>query len=228
MGISLGSLTFDDTHTSAKEKYEEVGGRNRRTITLSGIVAGMSTVASIDARLDAVLDEASVEDYSVALSLRAGRRLMVRRNKFTREMSPEQLIGTFTLELGAQNPFEESDTLTIVPWSISASGATLALSTGGNVESLPAILLTATGTIVNPMFSDGVRQLVFSGTVADSQVLSFDAATRLASLDGVDVTPYTTGLFPLITPSGTTLTYTDDATSSHTGSVSVDYRDRWW
>ena len=82
MAITLGPVTFDDAHTTAKEKLEEVGGRNERRVTVSGAIVGQNTVAAIEAQLDAILDAASVEDFSAELSLRSGRRLFVRRNEF--------------------------------------------------------------------------------------------------------------------------------------------------
>ena len=75
---------------------------------------------------------------------------------------------------------------------------------------------------------DGTRTLAYSGTVADGESLVLDSAAGTASLNGQDVTPYTSGVFPRVAPEGTTLTYVDDATSSHTASVTVAFRDRWW
>ena len=38
MAVTLGSVTFDDAHTTVREKLEEVGGRNERRITVSGAI----------------------------------------------------------------------------------------------------------------------------------------------------------------------------------------------
>jgi len=228
MAVTLGPITFDEAYTSVAEKLEEVGGRNERTITLSGMIAGHNTVAAIESDIDDILDAASVEDYTAELSLRAGRRLWVRRNEFTREVKAESLVGAFTLELAAKDAFEESSALTTVNWTITASGQTQAASSSGSVYAKPKFSLVATGTIIDPAFSDGTRTLSFSGTVADTETLVFDAVTSAATLEGTDVTPYTSGLFPQVDPAGTTLTYTDDAGSSHTAQVTVTYRDRYW
>ena len=228
MSITLGSYTFDATHTSVQEAYEEVGGSDARVITVKGLVVGMGTAADIEAALDAILDAASVEDYSAALSIRSGRQLWVRRNAFTREVSAESRIGSFTLELYARNPFEESVAEHSEPWAISASGATLAVSSAGNVFAQPLITLVATGDVVNPAVSDGTRTIAYQGTVSNGSTLIFDGVANTVTLDGDDVTPYSTGLFPRIDPDGTTLTYTDDASSSHTATATVAYRDRWW
>src|SRR5690606_1988193 len=114
MPITLGNVTFDEANTTVREKLEEVGGRNERRITISGLVLGDSTPASIEARLDAILDAASLEDYTGELSLRPGRRLLVRRDAFKRELRPEELVGAFTLELSAREPFEEASVETLI------------------------------------------------------------------------------------------------------------------
>ena len=113
-------------------------------------------------------------------------------------------------------------------WPVTASGATLNQTAAGNVYAEPKITLVATGAVVNPTFSDGTRTIAYSGTIADGESLIFAAAARTATLEGVDIIPYTSGVFPRISPEGTVLTYTDDASSSHTATVTVAFRDRWW
>lgn len=228
MSVTLGPITFDEAYTTISDELEEVGGRNERRIKVSGMIVSQNTVAAIESQIDAILDAASLEDYSGELSLRAGRRLWVRRNEFSREVKSESLVGAFTLELEAKDTFEESISLTTVNWTITASGQTQAASSSGTAYAKPKISLVATGTLINPTFSDGTRTLSFSGTVQDSETLVLDAGVSSATLEGADVTPYTTGLFPQISPEGTTLTYTDDAGSSHTAQATVTYRDRYW
>jgi len=228
MPITLGSVTFDELNTTVREKLEEVGGRNERRITLTGLLLGESTVADIEARLDAMLDAASLEDYSGVLSLRAGRRLLVRRDAFKRELRPEELVGAFTLDLSARDPFEESIAETLLNWIIAASGATLNAAALGTMDAKPVITLTATGTLIDPAVSDGTRTIAFSGTVPNGQSLVLDAPAGKVTLAGADVTPYTTGDFPRIAPEGTTLTFTDATGSSHTATATVRFRSRWW
>lgn len=228
MPIMLGSVSFDDLNTTVREKLDEVGGRNERRVTVSGLVLGENTPGAIENRLDAILDAASLEDYSGVLSLRTGRRLMVRRDAFKRELRPDELVGAFTLELSARDPFEESIAETSLSWTIAASGATLGATALGTMDARPIISLTAIGTLVNPVLSDGMRTMAFSGTVSSGQALVFDASAGRVTLASVDVTPYTTGEFPRIAPEGTTLVYTDHPTSSHTATASVRFRSRWW
>jgi len=228
LAITLGSWTFDEAHTAFEEQYEEVAGRDERVVLVKGLISGESTIAAVESKLDAVLDVASVDGFSVALSLRDGRRLFVRREGFDRQILRERMCGAYTLTLRARSPFEESVSETQTPWNIVTSGATLAASSSGNVTAKAVISLDATGAIVDPSFSDGANTIVYSGTVADSEVLVFDGVLQRATLDGVDVTPYVSGDFPVVDPAGITLTYVDDASSSHTASVMVSYRDLWW
>jgi hypothetical protein len=228
VAITLGILTFDEGHTSVVEKHEEVGGRDGRRIELQGLILGEHSVADVEARLDAILDASSVETYETALVVRGGRRTWVRRVKFTREISRTPLVGSFTLELEAEDPFEESIAEQEVEWIIAASGATKAISSDGNVFSKPRITLVADGDVVNPSFSDGTRSLAYLGTVGDGDTLEIDGPAGDVTLGGVSVTPYTSGCFPRIEPEGTTLTYTDDVSSSHSAAVTVAFRNRWW
>lgn len=228
MAITLGNLTFDEAHTTFEEQYEEVAGRDERVVLVKGLIAGGSSIADVETMLDAVLDAASAEDFSVALSLRDGRQLYVRRDQFERQILREKRCGAFTLKLRARDPFEESTAITETPWSLAASGATLNVASSGNVSAHGVIALVATGAVIDPSFSDGVNTVVYSGTVGDGETLTFDGAAQRVTLEGVDVTPYSSGRFPVIDPDGTTLTYSDDDASSHTASVTVAYRDRWW
>jgi len=228
MAVTLGSVTFDEAGTTVREKLEEVGGRNERRITLSGLVLNEATPAAIEARLDAILDAASLEDYSGILNLRAGRRLLVRRDAFKRELRPDELVGAFTLELAARDPFEESAAETLITWTIAASGATQVVTPLGTTDAHPLITLVAGGTLIDPALSDGVRTMTFTGTVATGQSLIFDSAAGRVTLAGDEVTPYTTGEFPRLAPEGTTLTYTDAIGSSHTANATIVFRSRWW
>lgn len=163
MAITLGSVSLDETHTAVREDLEEVGGRNERRIRLTGSIVGENLIARIHDRLDEILDAASVEDFTAELSLRVGRRLFVRRDSFRREVFGESLAGSFVLELEARVPFEEAIALTTLPWTIAASGDTLAATSSGSAYAEPSIALVASGSVVNPAFSDGSRTIAYSG-----------------------------------------------------------------
>jgi len=96
------------------------------------------------------------------------------------------------------------------------------------VYAKPVVTLIASGDLANPSISDGERTMGYAGIAADGETLVMDAETAKVTLEGEDVTPYTSGLFPRLSPGGTTLTYTDDGSSSHTASATVAYRSRWW
>jgi hypothetical protein len=228
MAVTLGTYSFDDARTAAAEEYEETGGRDGRSIVISGVLEGFSSLALLEAELDAILRAASEDGDAAVLSLRPGRRLFVRRTAFRREIQRDSLTAAFQLELFAEDAREESETETEVSWNITASGDTQAVIPSGNAAALPVITLTASGMVSDPVFSDGARSIAYAGEVADGESLVLDGAAGTAALESEDVTPYTSGVFPVIDPGGTVLTYTDGADSSHTAAVTLRFRDRWW
>jgi hypothetical protein len=223
MSILLGPVALDETAVAVREQYEEVGGRETRTVLLEGVVSG-----DVDARLDALLAAASEAEYACTLSLRPGRRLWVRRLGFTREVLRERATGAFTLKLESRDPCEESDQERLDTWPIAASGATRLLCPGGNAPALPALLLVAAGTLVRPQVGDGARAIGYDGAVGPGDVLVFDSVHDRAFLNGEDVTPCTRGEFPRLHPQGTTLTYLDAPDSAHNATATISYRERWW
>jgi len=228
VAITLGNYVFDETRTAIAEKYAEVGGRDARQVRLSGAILGKRTLAELEAALDAVLAAASADTADTPLVLREGRRLLVRRTGFTREVSRKPLVGAFTVQLEAPSSFEEAVDETEVNWNISASGVTRTLTAGGNAPAPLRITLAASGSVIAPRFSDGVRAIAYSGAVASGEALVFDGAAGRVTLEGEDVTPYTDGVFPRVSPASTMLTYTDDPDSTHVCAVTIAYRDRWW
>jgi len=228
MAIKLNSYEFDDENVSVRDRMEEVGGKDERRFVLSGLIVGKSSIDEIESELDLILDESSKADYGAKLSLRDGREFSVERDRFERKVGEEELIGAFELELRAGDPFEYATEETTDEWNVTGSGQTKEVTAGGNVYSMPRFTLTASGGVVNPSISDGTRTIAYAGTVADGEVLVFDAAAGAVTLEGEDVVPYTTGEFPRISPEGTTLEYVDDESSSHTASIDIAFRDRWW
>ncbi len=226
--ILLNSYNFDEAHTAVEEQLEEIGGKDARTFTISGLIVGKSSVEAIQDELDTILDEASKHDAGATLSLRSGREFNVERLQFECGIQPEELVGSFKLKLSAPDPFELASTPTTDVWNVTASGQTRQETGGGNAESLPKISIVASGDVIDPKIDDGTRSMQYSGTVAAGETLVIDAAQRTATLEGEDVLPYMTGDFPLISPEGTTLTYTDDPASSHTATVTVEFKNRWW
>lgn len=228
MAITLGTIEFDEAYTEVKEKLEEVGGRNERKVTVSGLVLGEASTADIHARLDAILDEASAEDYSVALSIRSGRRMYVRRNEFRRDVRADALTGSFVLELMAKEPLEEAIAPIIETWNVAGDGDLQVFVPGGTVETLPTLSFSPSADVVNPGFGDGARTLRYSGVVSAGEAFVVDGNTGRVTLEGVDVLAYTTGMFPRLDPGGTGLIYYDDLVSPVAIVVTVTHASRWW
>ena len=228
MAIKLNSYIFDPENTSVRDRMEEVGGKDERKFVLSGLIVAKSSVEEVESELDLIVDEASKPNYGAKLSLRDDREFAVERERFERKVGEEELIGAFELELRAKDPFEYATDETTDTWNVTASGQTKEVTAGGNVYSKPRLTLTASGDVVNPSISDGTRTITYTGTVADGEVLVFDADAGTVTLEDEDVIPYTTGEFPQISPEGTTLEYVDDESSSHTATVGIVFRDRWW
>lgn len=227
MAISVGGQVFDVATTVAREAYEMVGGRQTRAIRITGLVRGASNLAELIESLDSIARSAS-ETVPAEVSLREGRRLFARREAFSRELSPRSLVGCFVLELRADDAWEESQALHESSWEIGFSGATIDLANSGNTAAMPVVTLTAESDLELPTLSDGTRVLTYDGTMPGGATLVFDANLRRVLLDGVDVTPYTTGDFPQLAPGNNTLEYTGDPSGSHFASGVVAFRDRWW
>ena len=225
--VTLGTYEFDDRHTSVTDTVDEVAGRTERTFVVSGLIVGKTTADDIESELDSIADAAS-ENRWITFSIQSGREIIVERTEMSRRVDAAERVGSFTLRLAAADPFERSSTVTEIVWSVTSSGDTKQVDTDGNVHSEPRIEMGASGDVVNPTFSDGERTIQYPGTVADGETLAIDGPARTVTLENDDVLPYTTGEFPRVSPEDTTLTYTDDASSSHTASVTVSYRDRWW
>ena len=226
MGIVLGGYVLDGDRTAVEERYEEIGGQDARLVVLTGILAGADSLMGLENSLDALGAAASEE--KTPLILREGRCLWVRRTGFRREIMRDALTAKFILKLTAADPCEESLALQTVNWNVTASGQVKSFSSGGNREALPQIALTAIGDIIAPGFTDGTRTISFSETVPDGKTLTLNTATGKAFLEDEEVTPYTNGVFPWITSPSGVLQFLDDDASSHTASVVVTYRDRWW
>lgn len=227
MTIRMGALTLDERHTVVREEYEQEGGRNTRLVTITGMVRGKPNVAAVEAALDGLMDAVSA-DVPVYISLRPGRRVRVRREGFSREVHGGQRTGAYTINLRAEEGWEESETVTTVGWTIDASGATIALENGGTLPTFPLVSLDALGSIEGLALSDGTRTLSYEGEVEAGATLIVDGVAGQVWLDDLDITPYTRGDFPQLAPGETVLTYTDALGSSHLLDGEVTYRDRWW
>lgn len=227
MTIQLGSIALDPRTTGVREQLEEVGGRRERRITLSGIIESFADTDGVEAQLDAILAEASREAFDCPLSIRPGRRLWVRRDQFTREVTLWPVTGSFTLQLHARDPFEESEEESSEFSAFSELPLAIPLEIGGNAPAPLRITLEATAEIAAPSFSDGIRTIAYDGLVLPGHTLIVDGPGRRVWLEGEDITPYMQGLFPRPAPGSAAVTVDADGGAS-AGSVTVAWRDRWW
>lgn len=227
MPITLNNYAFDPHATSVREDHQEIAGQDGRNIRINGIIAGLSSAASVESAIDAVLAAAS-EDEDNLLSLRSGRVLRVRRLKFTREIQQDGLVGRYELTLRAENPFEEDTAPTILPWTVTTSGATYALTQPGNAPTPARLVVLANADLNTPSLGDGVRTITYDGVLPTGSTLEFDGILHQARLDGADVTPYVSGEFPLLLPGSNTLTFSDAPGSAHLAQVAIYFNARWW
>ena len=225
MTITLGTLSLDRCEDiRVREQMEEVGGRDARCIELVGIIQ-RSTIPEVEAALDALCAAASDSDYRTPLMLRPGRRLWVRRLRFTREVNHRARTGTFILGLEAQNPFEESVQEYWATWILDERGLSCRVESAGNAPAPLALLVNPVRDLGEPVFSDGVRSLRFNGVAAAGESLLIDGITGKITLNGADVTAWTSGDFPLVVPGVTLLTC---AVSQPEAFATISWRDRWW
>lgn len=227
MSIRVGGYTFNTRTTVVREQYEMVGGKQTRAIRITGLLRGAADEAALIAALDGITLAVSAE-APVEVSLRPGRRMFARREGFAREVNGRTLTGQFVLDLRAETAWEESTAHHESEWAIGASEAELDVENLGNAPAAPVIALTAEAFLVTPGLSDGTRTMVYEGEVDSGATLVFDTENREVRLDGVVVTGYATGDFPVLMHGETTLTYTDDPGSSHQAAAVVTHRDRWW
>ena len=227
MTITLGAVSFPEGAITVRERYDEVGGRDERRIDVHGLLQRKPGGPSLKEQLDAILAEASAEDYSAVLSLRPGRGLYVRRVGFSREPGADGATAAFTLNLATREPFEYALTPTEIAWPNITPEAQLAIPVDGNAFTLPVITIMADADLVKPALSDGEATLTYDGVVENGGSLVIDATQGAVLLDGDDVTPYTSGVFPRLHPPETTLTFTtDDNAGAAQGGVW--FRARWW
>lgn len=226
MPVTLGPISFDEARVVVREKHDEVAGRTVRLVTLTVLLDHAPTLAALEGRLDAIASAAPCDGYAI-LSLRPRRRLHVRRLAVSRAIARARLMGSLELKLESRDPTEEADTPRIEVWRTALSGFSRSCLTEGNAPAFPRITLVAGAPVVEPSLSDGIRTITYRGVLTPAQTLVIDGETGRVSLDGEDVTPYTTGDPPRILPPEATLTFGDADDSSHDATITLEYRDRW-
>lgn len=227
MGITLGEYAFGESVTSVRESLKERGGRDARVVLIKGVLEGFASVAALEAELDALVAAAS-DAEEVALVLRPGRRLWVKRTGFVREVYRDALTAAFELSLEAPDAVEEAEEESVVAGVYTDTQQTLSVPANGNTPARPRIALVPEGPLTRPSVGVGDSALTYDGVVAAGQSLVVDAAAGAVLLDGVDVTPYTAGVPPLLAPGSNILTYADESISIPNIAVTVRFHSRWW
>jgi hypothetical protein len=226
---SVGSFTFPARNTAVDVQTRFVEGRTRKVIRVDTILLGsgtlnefLSQVASLEGEID------KFDRGEAALSITAGRYSTGRRMSLQRTLDEVSRFAAFEIRFLTNDRFERSTTLHETSRTLTASGDTLEIIQEGNAESRPLVIIFATGNLVKPAISDGQRTLTLDETLPPWSELTIDCENRTAVIDGTEnVLNKTAGVFPLLSPGTTTLTYTDDPSSSHSGSLTVKYRDTW-
>lgn len=224
--ISLGNLTFDPEVTAVVEKHQEVGGRDARAIRLSGLLDDLEAPDDLEAALDEVLQAASVTTGLASLRLRTSRYLLVRRVAFTREVHRPGAAARYMLDLEAPDPYEYSTYLQNAIWAVTEEGGVLIVTSAGNTAAPVQFSFTPDADAYRPSFSDGTHTLTYDGQVLEGSTLYLDGVDGKVTLDGEDVTPYTEGALPRISPGESTFTYA--AQWPHNANIIASWRDRWW
>lgn len=227
MGITLGGYAFGESVTSVRESLKERGGRDARVVSIKGVLEGFTTVAALEAELDALVAAAS-DAEEVAMALRPGRRLWVKRTGFVREVYRDALTAAFELSLEAPDAVEEAEEESVVAGVYTDTQQTLSVPANGNTPARPHITLVPDGPVTRPSVGVGDSVLIYDGIVAAGQSLVVDAAAGAVLLDGVDVTPYTAGVPPLLYPGSNILTYADESLTIPNIAVAVRFHSRWW
>jgi hypothetical protein len=99
------------------------------------------------------------------------------------------------------------------------------LESFGNASAPVTLLVNPASDLCEPSFSDGVRTLRFGGVILAGRSLLMDGVAGKVTLDGMDVTAWTTGDFPRVSPGTTQLTCSAPQLNAY---ATVSWRDRWW
>ncbi len=227
--IRIGDLTLSDDAVAVHERRDTDPDVPARTIRITGSVGDAGTLGELESRLDDIVRAAFGGDTGdVQLSLRPGRCLSARLQRFDREVHRTGREAVFTAWFTPSQAFEEAESESQESWTIRAWGAALPVENDGTTSAPLQVQFTAEGPITTPAFDDGVRRLSYSGVMAAGQVLVVDGAARRATLNGADVTALMAGDYPQLEPGAATLHFYDDFDSSHQGAATVRWHARWW
>lgn len=227
--VALGSFTFPEHRTFVRVRTREVLSRVRKEIDIYSLLIHYASLEALRADLEALEGELEKFDRGEAsLSIHESRYFMGRRRDLQRFVEPRHLAATVHVLVLTEDRFERSTEEHQETLEFSQSGQSIVVSQAGNGLAFAKFLLTAGGNLVEPQISDGTRSVVFEASLGSGDTLELDGDARTAVKNSTEnVLHLVSGEFPLLSPGNTTITYTDDATSSHTGTLQVKYRDLW-
>ena len=226
---TVGDFTFPQERTSLDIQTRIVDGQTRKVVRIDTIILGFGSNAQFLANVELLEGEIELFDQGeVSLSATQGRYYEGRRLRLERTIDEKSRFAAFEIELLTHDRYERSQTLHQENLTITASGDYLDVDQEGNTHSPPQLQLTATGNLVKPVLSDGERSLYYWDTLQAGNNLVIDCDLRTAKLNGsTNVLGKIAGSFPLLVPGESSITYTDDPSSTHNGTLLAKYRDRW-
>lgn len=227
--MKIGSYEFEPGQHAVKIMRQVVYARVRKVIRVDAVLAHHHTLAEARADVEALEGQLALLDRGdAALELVPGRYYDAARRDYSRHLNEDTFTTAVHLELLTADAFERGTVLQSANLTISDSGDGIPVSQAGNTVSRPRLTLSATGVLVGPSLSDGANRIRYEGTLAAGDVLVIDAEPQSAVLNGAaNALPAMTGDFPLLGPGATTITYEDEAASTHQAHLLVEYRDTW-
>ncbi len=226
---SVGDFTFPERRTVVTVRTREVLSRVRREIEIVSLFCSYASLSQLESDLEMLEGELERFDRREAgLSLHPGRYLMGWRRDWQKLIEPQARAASIRLLALTDDRFERSIEEHVLNVSVAQQSQATPVSHAGNGWAFPQCSIAATGTLINPSFSDGSRTLTCNVQLSPGETLQIDSDRRSVLKNGTaNVLSQTLGEFPLLEPGGGELVYADDAASSHLGSLEIRYRDLW-
>lgn len=226
--IAVGSFLFPPRGTLAAVRVRVIDGRLCKQVLIRALFDGYTAAAPLRAELDALHAALEQLDAGAAvLSLIPGRHYYAVRRDDARWIDPSGRLAAVRLELLTRDRFERSNALHTQSHLIMLSGFAFTAVNAGTAPARPRLELEAHTALDRPAVGDGARTVRYLGALAPGDVLSLDSEDHTARLNGVNALDAIAGVFPLLAPGATTLTYSDAAGSGQALTLRLAHRDTW-
>jgi hypothetical protein len=127
----------------------------------------------------------------------------------------------------AADPREYNIIESSVEKTISASGTAIIVESNGEAPTTPEWIITATGTIINPVITDPKGDSIeWDGTLNPGDVLSYKEDGSVF-LNNVIIEPVGGALIS-VSPGSTNFVYSDNSSSSHSCTLKATWRDAFY